>query len=628
MTTTSSVKRLLVGKPLKTKENQHAKIGILKGMAVMTPDALSSVAYATDQMEAVLAGLITAASTQAYLTNVLGFSMLGTAIIVGLAFLLFLAYRNIIAQYPQGGGAYAIGLNDLGKFWGLSAASTLIVGYTLTVAVSIAAGVDAIAPVIPFIAAHKLLFNVLLTLLIMFVNLRGTGESANVFVPFTYVFIGCIGLLGVTAIVRILMDPNQIHVPTAAGMHAVQGMGMFLFLRMFANGCSALTGIEAVSNSVPVFKEPSAKRAQGLLLTLVVTLSVLFFVVSGVAMLGGLQYNPDVPLINQESMMVFGTHGIGYIFTVIVSLSTMCILAIAANTAFTGCPALWSAMARDGFMPRWMLHKGNRLVYSNGIVFLTFISLLLTLCFDAKVGRLMPLYGVSVFYTFTISQLGMVVRVLRERRAKWMVSAISSTCGLVLTGGACLVFGVTRFTNGAWVVFICVPTMVMLFSRIQKHYQCIREDLKYDMTRTFQPSKEAITIVPIASINKSSVNALEYAVANFKNVIAVTVIASDSEEENRRRTVKIEAEWEELHTGVRLVVIHSQYRAVAKRLQRFIDFELQKYRPENITVVIPQFITKRWWHKLLHNKTGSILLAWLLINKSIKVVSVPYHLER
>lgn len=624
----ATVKRWVVGKPLKTKESQHVKIGIFKGMAVMTPDALSSVAYATDQMEGILGGLLVAAATRQYVVNVLGFSMLGTLIIVGLAFLLFLAYQNIIRHYPLGGGAYAIGLNDLGKFWGLSAASTLIVGYTLTVAVSIAAGVDAVAPVIPFVAHHKLLMNVVLTLFIMLINLRGTGESASIFVPFTYLFIGCIAAIGVTAIVRGLMHPSAIHMPSYVGMHAVQGMGMWVFLRMFANGCSALTGIEAVSNSVPVFKEPSPLRARRLLLTLVATLSGLFFIVSGVAMVHGLTYNPNVPLINQESMLLFGTHGAGYIMTVIVSLSTMCILAIAANTAFTGCPALWSSMARDGFMPRWILRKGTRLVYSNGIVFLTFISLLLTICFDAKVGDLMPLYGVSVFYTFTVSQLGMVVRQFRNREGKWIASAVLSSCGVLLTGAACLIFGITRFTNGAWLVFICVPAMVYAFSRIQKHYECIAADLKYDMVRPFQPYKESITIVPIDSINKSSVNALEYAVANFRNVIAVTVIATDSEEENKQRTAKIEAEWARLNPGVRLVVLHSQYRAVAKRLQRFIEFELQKFDPQNITVVIPQFITKRWWHKLLHNKTGSILYAWLLINTSIKVVAVPYHLNR
>lgn len=594
----------------------------------MTPDALSSVAYATDQMEYILAALVAASSTHAYVTNILGYSMLGTAIIVALAFLLFMAYRNIIRHYPQGGGAYAIGLNDLGKYWGLSAASTLIVGYTLTVAVSIAAGVDAIAPVFPFVLHHKLLLNVLFTVFIMIINLRGTSESANVFVPFTYAFISCIVLLGLTAITKAIMHPDQIRVPTLAGMHAVQGLSLFLFLRMFANGCSALTGIEAVSNSVPVFKEPSVKSAQRLLLTLVITLSALFFIVSGTAMLHGLTYNPDIPLINQESMMVFGTHGIGYILTIIISVSTMCILAIAANTAFTGCPALWSSMARDGFMPRWLLQKGDRLVYSNGIVFLTLISLFLTIGFHARVGELMPLYGVSVFYTFSVSQLGMVVRLFREQKGNWIFNAISSICGLVLTAAACVIFGVTRFRDGAWLVFVCIPLMVIMFSKIQKHYEQIRQELKYDLSRPIQPSKQAITIVPIASINKSSVNALEYAIANFINVIAVTVIADDSEEEAERRTKKIESEWEQLNSGVRLIVIHSQYRAVAKRLQRFIKFEMEKYQPENITIVIPQFITRRWWHKLLHNKTGSILMAWLLINKSIKVVAVPYRLSR
>src|SRR5579875_3021194 len=305
-----SLKRFLVGRPLKSREHHHAKIGIIKGMAVMTPDALSSVAYATDQMEQVLAVLIGVGATQSYVSNVLGFSFLGTALIAGLAFLLFLAYRNIIKHYPQGGGAYAIGLNDLGRYWGLSAAATLIVGYTLTVAVSIASGIDQIGPLIPFVGHHKLAFNILLTLIIMIINLRGTGESASVFVPFTYVFIFAIIILGFTAIVEAILHPNLIRIPTLGGLHAVQGMSLFLFLKMFANGCSALTGIEAVSNSVPVFKEPSPKRAQRLLFTLVVTLSILFMIVSGTAVLHGLKYNPDVPLINQESMILFGTHGV------------------------------------------------------------------------------------------------------------------------------------------------------------------------------------------------------------------------------------------------------------------------------------------------------------------------------
>ncbi|WP_026974966.1 APC family permease [Alicyclobacillus contaminans] len=623
-----TLKRWILGRPLKTRENQHVKIGVLRGMAIMTPDALSSVAYATDQMEMILAILIGAASAKAYISNVLGYSLLGTLLIIGLAFLLFFAYRNIIQYYPMGGGAYSIGMNSLGKIWGLSAAATLIVGYTLTVAVSIAAGVDAVGPVLPFVGHHKLLFNVLLTLAIMIVNLRGTGESANVFVPFTYLFVASIVLIGITAIVKGLMDPASIHVPSAAGMQAVQGMSLFLFLKMFANGCSALTGVEAVSNSVPVFKEPSAKRAQYTLLVLVCTLSVLFLVVSGVALVHGLTYNPEVPLINQEAMQLFGTHGVGYALTVVVSLATMCILIIAANTAFTGCPALWSTMARDGYMPRWMLQKGDRLVYSNGIVFLTVISLLLTIAFDAKVNRLIPLYSVSVFYTFSISQMGMFVRIIRERRKNWPVKSLFTLFGVLMTMAACLTFLITRFFDGAWLVLVCIPLMVVMFVKVHQHYEEVRAQLKYDFSEPLCTEEPGITIVPIASVNKASVNALRYAASNFKNVIAVTVVTSDSEAEMRRMTDKIEQDWARLQTDIRLIVIHSQYRAVAKRLQRFVQYELNRYRPENITIVIPQFITHKWWHKLLHNKTGGLLMAWLVLNQSVKVVAVPYRLSK
>jgi amino acid transporter len=623
-----NVKRFLVGRPLKTRDNQHSKIGIIKGMAVMTPDALSSVAYATDQMEMILAVLIGGVAAKSYVSDVLGYSLLGTLLIVGLAFLLYLAYRNIISHYPMGGGAYSIGLHDLGRSWGLSAAATLIVGYTLTVAVSIASAVDAVGPVIPFVGHNKLLFNIILTLLIMVVNLRGTGESAALFVPFTYLFIAGIVVMGFTAIVEGFMHPEAIHVPSLAGVHAVQGMSLFLFLKMFANGCSALTGIEAVSNSVPVFKAPSAKRAQRTLLTLVCTLSVLFLIVSGVAVVHGLQYNPEIPLINQEAMVLFGSHGFGYAITVVISMATMCILVIAANTAFTGCPALWSTMARDGYMPRWMLHKGDRLVYSNGIVFLTAVSLLLTIGFEAKVSRLIPLYAVCVFYTFTVSQLGMVVKLFRERGKNWASRAVMSLFGLFMTAAACLIFGITRFFDGAWLVLVCIPLMVIMFVKIHAHYNQIKQELKYDFQTPFRTEDKGITIVPIASINKASVNALRYAVNNFKHVIAVTVVASDSEEEMERKTEKIEREWDQLESGVRLIVIHSQYRAVAKRLQRFVEFELGKYPPENITMIIPQFITRRWWHMLLHNKTGGLLMAWLLLNKSVKVITVPYRLSK
>jgi len=623
-----SLKRWIVGRPLKTRDNQHSKIGIFKGLAVMTPDALSSVAYATDQMQIILGLLIGVGATKLYISNVLGYSMIGTGLIAGLAFLLYFAYRNIIRHYPLGGGAYAIGLHDLGRSWGLSAAATLIVGYTLTVAVSIAAGIDAIGPVIPFIGHHKLLFNILLTLLIMVINLRGASESASIFVPFTYLFIICIVGLGVTGVIEAFMHPSQVHFATFPGLQAVKGMSLFLFLKMFANGCSALTGIEAVSNSVPVFKEPSAKRAQRLLLTLVITLSVLFFIVTTMSMMHGLQYNPEIPIIDQEANIIFGTHGLGYIFTIIISVATTCILAIAANTAFTGCPALWSSMARDGYMPRWILHKGDRLVYSNGIVFLTVISLLLTVLFDAKVNRLIPLYAVCVFYTFTVSQLGMVVRLFRAREKNWVMSAIGSTFGLVMTAAACIVFGITRFMDGAWLVFVFVPLMVIAFAKIRSHYEKVKEDLRYDFNIPFHTETPGITIVPIASVNKASVQALQYAVSNFKNVIAVTVIGSESEEQMRATTEKIERAWENLNSGVRLIVIHSQYRAVAKRLQRFVEYELEKYSPENITIVIPQFITLKWWHKLLHNKTGGLLMAWLLLDKSVKVISVPYRLKR
>ncbi len=622
------IKRLLVGRPLKTRESQHVRIGIFRGMAILTPDALSSVAYATDQMEFILASIIGAGASATYVANVLGFSLVGTIIIAGLALLLFLAYRNIISHYPMGGGAYSIGLNDLGQFWGLSAASTLIIGYTLTVAVSIASGVDAIAPFIPFVMHHKLLFNVLLTLLIMIINLRGTGESASIFIPFTYLFILSIFILGAVGVINAVSHPGHIHFPSINGMQAVSGMSLFLFLRMFANGCSALTGIEAVSNSVPIFKEPSPKRAQRLLLTLVGTLSLLFLIVSGLALLHGLQYNPDVPLIQQESIMIFGLHGLGYIVSFVISIATMSILIIAANTAFTGCPALWSSMARDGFMPRWILHKGDRLVYSNGIVFLTFISLLLTFAFDAKIGRLIALYGVSVFYTFTVSQLGMVVRLFRERGRHWVLTAIGSMVGLTLTAAACLIFGITRFFDGAWLVLIGVPIMVFMFTKIKRHYEQVKVDLKYDFAVPFSKYSPGLTIVPIASVNRASVAALQYAVSHFDNVIAVHVVTADSEEGMKQASQKIESEWEQLHSNIRLVVINSQYRSVARRLQRFVEYELNQYDSSDITMVIPQFLTSRWWHSLLHSKTAGWLLAWLIFNKSVKVITVPYRLSR
>jgi len=623
-----SLKRLLVGRPLKTREVQHSRIGILKGMAVMTPDALSSVAYASDQMEQILAVLISAGAGGLYVSNVLGFSFFGTAIIAGLAFLLYFAYRNIINHYPQGGGAYAIGLHDLGTYWGLSAAATLIVGYILTVAVSVAAGIDALGPVIPFVGHHKLLFNILLTLIIMSINLRGTGESASIFVPFTYLFILCIIGLGVTGITQAILHPQAVHIPTMAGLHAVEGMSLFLFLKMFASGCSALTGIEAVSNSVPIFKEPAPKRAQGLLLVLVSTLSVLFFTVTILAVLHGLQYNPDVPLINQESMLIFGKTGFGGVLTIITSLATTAILGIAANTAFTGCPALWSSMARDGFMPRWMLHKGDRLVYSNGIFFLTIVSLILTVVFNAQVDRLIPLYAVCVFYTFTVSQLGMAVRTLRERESGWPLRTAMASLGVLLTAAACSIFLITRFFGGAWLILVCVPLMVIVFAKIRTHYRNVKEDLRYDFKQTFSEQGEGVTIVPIASVNKASVHALQYAITNFKNVIAVTVLAQESEELMLDREEKIQREWESLQSGIRLVIVHSQYRAVARRLQRFVEFELSRYDPDNITIVIPQFITRRWWHTLLHNKTGGLLMAWLVLRKSVKVVTVPYRLTR
>lgn len=623
-----SYKRVLIGKPLKTRENANAQIGVLKGMAVMTPDALSSVAYATDSMESILALVIGAGATSQYISNVLGFSLIGTALIAVLAFLLFLAYRNIISHYPLGGGAYAIGLHDLGKVWGLSAASTLIVGYTLTVAVSIAAGVDQISPLIPLVGHHKLLFNILLTVLIMILNLRGVGESATIFVPFTYLFIGSIFLLGVAGMINALVHPTHVHFPSVSGMHAVQGMGLFLFLKMFANGCSALTGIEAVSNSVPVFKQPSAKRAQRLLLTLVITLSVLFFSVTITAILHSLTYNPDVPLIVQEARVVFGTHGIGSVITYFVSLLTTFILAIAANTAFTGCPALWSSMAKDGFMPRWVLHKGDRLVYSNGILFLTVMSLVLTIVFDAKVEKLLPLYAVCVFYTFSISQLGMVVRQFRSREKNWVMGSLASIFGLLMTVAACAIFGITRFKDGAWVVFVCVPIMVIIFNKIRTHYEHVATDLKYDFSDGFTSEKPSITIVPIASVNRASVRALAYAVGNFEHVIAVTVVASETEDEMKRQTEKVERMWEQLNSGVRLIVIHSQYRNVARRLQRFVQFEMEKHQSANITIVIPQFITAHWWHQLMHNKTARYLTAWLVRHEDVKVINVPYHLPR
>jgi amino acid transporter len=683
---TTGFKRLLVGSPKRTEQAAHERLSKKTALAVFSSDALSSTAYATQEILLVLA--VAVAWSQAHGGGAAAFRYV-VPVSLGIAALLVIvavSYRQTIFAYPSGGGAYIVAKDNLGTNAGLVAGAALLVDYVLTVSVSISAGVSAITSAaqgtrFDWVHEHKVALGLFFIAFIAVANLRGVRESGALFAAPTYAFLASFlfmigfGLFHYAAYGGAAPHPGG-ELKLAEG-YAPQPVTLFLLLGAFSNGCSALTGIEAISNGVPAFERPESRNAARTLVWMAALLTVMFLGTSVMAYLYGVHPSEKETVISQFARIMFAGR-LGW-FYYVVQASTTAILVLAANTSFADFPRLSSLLARDRFLPRQLANRGDRLVFSNGILVLALFSGALVVAFGADENRLIPLYAVGVFLSFTLSQAGMVRHWLRERdlidksnggesktgsgesgRAvgsgaagngvpdpqlasareqavrvsdaalaadapnarSWRKSIIINGLGAAATFVVLVVFVVTKFLHGAWVVVMLIPLLVLMFRAIHAHYLSVARQLTTEGLERPRDIRHTV-VVPISGIHRGVIGALEYAKAiSGGNVRAVYV---DVDEEATRR---LREKWEQWGAGIKLVVLPSPYRSLVRPLLRYLHGIRRRGGVEVVTVVLPEFVPARWWQHLLHNQSSLLLKGALLFRRGIIVTSVPYHLEK
>jgi amino acid transporter len=600
------LKRLFVGSPLPTAQQRHERLGKATALAVFASDALSSVAYATEE---ILLVLVLAGSAA------LSYSLpIGVAIAVLIAVVIS-SYRQTIRAYPHGGGAYIVTKDNLGILPGLVAAAALLIDYVLTVAVSVAAGVAAVTSAVPFLFRYRVGLCVGAVVAIAVANLRGIRESGKLFAAPTYLFIGSMLGLVVYGSLGALFDfvPEAPYEPHPGGL---EGAGLFLILRAFASGCAALTGVEAVSDGVPAFKPPEAHNARIVLTWLGGILITLFLGITFLAYDFGIVPREHETVVSQLTRRVFGTTPLYYE----IQLVTMLILLLAANTSFADFPRLSFFLARDRFIPRQLGTQGDRLVFSNGILILGGLAALLLVLFQGETHALIPLYAVGVFVSFTLSQASMVRRWFRVREGGWRWRAAINGIGALVTGTVMLTIAVTKFSHGAWIVVLLIPTLVVTFLTMRRHYDEVAVQLSLEGFD--EPPVTNSVLVLVGDLHRGVVRALQYAQTLSATAKAVYV------EIDPERTHRLEERWSKWGMGVPLIVLTSPYRSVLGPLLEYID-HLQDKGGEHhiITVVLPEFLPARWWQQLLHNQTALLIKGALLFRKNVVVADVPYHLK-
>lgn len=610
------VKQVVFGKPLPSERLESERLNKKTALAVLSSDAISSVAYATDQILIVLAVLGTAAAVQ-YAVPISG-------VIVGLLVLVGLSYRQTIFAYPNGGGSYTVAKENLGTGAGLVAAAALLTDYVMTVAVSIAGGVAAITSAYHSLIPHTVLLCVLSIAVLAVVNLRGVRESGLAFSVPTYVFVlMMLALIGFGAY-RAFIGADGVVV---AGVTKVDAVSMrqhgqssvpagfalaYLLIRGFAEGCAAMTGTEAISNGVMAFRKPAQKNAAATLGMMVTILAAFFLGTSLLARHYAIVPTTTDTVLSQLAGHIFGHGGVYYVF----QYSTFAILVLAANTAFADFPRLSGILANDGYMPRQLAARGDRLAFSNGIVALGVIAAVIVWIFAGQTNALIPLYAVGVFVCFTLSQAGMVLHWLRSREPGWRWKAVLNGVGALATGIVSIIQVVTKFIEGAWIVVLIIPVIIMLLRNIHRHYSQFAAEVRFTGQSPIAPLHHSV-VVPVNGITKATSGALVYATTISDEVMAVYVEVDPS------ATAALKSEWESWDIGIPLVVIPSPYRSVLKPLVDYVD-SLRLVMPgELVTVVVPEIVPKRWWEHLLHNKTAFYIRTAFLFKPNVVVTSVP-----
>lgn len=606
----SSIKRFLIGRPLKSAALGEQKLNKTKALAILSSDALSSVAYGPEQILLVLI-TISAAAFWYSIPIAVGVLILLMALI--------LSYRQIIFAYPHGGGAYVVSKENLGLNPGLIAGGSLLVDYILTVAVSVSAGTDAITSAFPNLHSYNVPIAIVFVIFITILNLRGVTESATFLAYPVYLFVLALFILIGAGIYNIVTGDvsSTLHTPIGT---PVAGVSLFLLLRAFASGSSALTGVEAISNAIPNFKDPAPNNAAKTLMAMGTLLALLFSGIVYLAYYYGITPRAEVTVVSQIAEETFGRNFM-YFF---IQGTTALILILAANTGYTAFPLLAVNLAKDKFIPRMFTVRGDRLGYSNGIIILGISSIFLIIAFKGHTEHLIPLYAVGVFIPFTLSQTGMMLKWIREKPTGWVAKLIINSSGALISLVVTMMFFLTKFAQ-VWSVLVFLPIIIFVFHRIRKHYEAVGDQLRITTCEPAVPIEGNVLIVPVAGITHVVENSINYAKSLGADQVIAVYVAFEREDEK-----KFEERWKQWQPDVRLVTLHSQYRSIIQPLTKFVDIIQHKASESNyrVTVVIPQFIPKEGWHNILHNQSSFLIKAFLLYRRNVIVTTVPYHLKK
>jgi len=603
----------LIGSPLPTQQEDIQKLSKPRALAVFSPDALSSIAYANQEIYLSLAVAGSAALVYSFPISV---------VIVGLLVILSLSYFQTIQGYPAGGGSYIVAKENLTTFLGLVAGAALLLDYLLVVAVSLSAAVAALASAFPVLWDYRVILALFLLGIITIINLRGMQETGKIISVPVYGFL--LSYFAMLAFGFIQIAQGKLVSGTYADIPAVEPLSLFLLLHAFSTGCTALTGVEAISNGIQAFRPPEAKNAGKTLLVMAIIMGTLFLGSIGLTQFLGVAPSEQETILSALARQIFGNG----IFYLIIQITTMGILLVAANTSFAGFPRVSSILAKDRFLPRQFMALGDRLVFSNGIVFLSFTCGLLIIAFNANTHSLVPLFAVGAFLAFSLSQAGMVVHWWKERSNNWLVKALLNGIGATLTTITLLVVGITKFLDGAWMTFILIAGLVVVFYRIKRHYDSLAKELTLRrVPPSLKPYSSIRLVVPISSLHSGVIEAIRYAKTISSDITAVHVeIEPDTGQH-------LQKNWSEWFPDIPIVVVPSPYRSIIGPFLNFLDEkDAQHHDGQLSTVMIPEFIPAKWWHSLLHNQTAWYLRLALLYRRrrlgyQRMIIDVPIHIK-
>jgi amino acid transporter len=613
----ATAKRVLVGRPLASADEGHQRLVKVIALAIFASDAISSTAYATEEILHVLVPHIG--------MSALGYLIPISLVVMALLAIVITSYRQTIFAYPSGGGSYVVSRDNLGETPALVAGSSLLVDYVLTVAVSVSAGVAAITSAVPELVDKRVAICLGFIVLLTVMNLRGVKESGRVFAVPTYVYVLALGALLAVGLGRTIwghLDPLPVDRQALAELthqgKLLSGLTVLLMARAFSSGAVALSGIEAISNGVPAFKPPESKNAATTLVWMGVILAGFFFGISVLA-------NHLQPTVSEHetilSQMADAVFGHGTFMYYVLQASTAAILILAANTAYNAFPSMGSILAQDRYLPTQLANRGDRLVFSNGVLVLAAAAALLVIAFGGITTALIPLYAVGVFTGFTLSQFGMVHHHRSHREPGWQVRATINMVGSIATGIVTLVVVVSKFTIGAWIPAVVIPIVVLLLKGVHRHYARVSSRLAVPIG--YKPRRHTHTVVvPVGGVHQGVLAALTYAKSLAPDrLMAVTVVTGPEEAE------AIQRQWEEYNLEIELQALYSPYRELTQPVLAYLDELDEEYSNDIITVVLPEFVLTKWWEQLLHNQSALLLKARLLFRPNTVVTSVPFHLD-